>query len=69
MMRRAGSLATEITNVTADGVGAKAGAAFIIGKAAATAGRVSQRLTEKATRPSADRAREKAGAVAGRAEK
>jgi hypothetical protein len=53
MMRRAGSLATELTNVTADGLGAKAGAAFIAGKVASTAGRVAQPLVERGARKAA----------------
>ena len=52
MMRRAGSLATEITNVASDTVGAQAGFAFLAGKVAQGAGAISQAAYKRAVAPS-----------------
>jgi hypothetical protein len=59
MMRRAGSLAAEITNIASDGVGAQAGVAFIAGKAAQATGRAAQWAARALT------SRDKARAVTG----
>lgn len=65
MMRRAGSLATEITHVASDGVGAQAGLAFLVGTAAGAAGRATQfvfgQIGAKPGGAAADKARKVAG--------
>ena len=61
MMRRAGSLATEITNVAADHVGAQSGFAFMVGKAAAGAGGAAQNAYRAVRGTGRDLARRVAG--------
>ena len=69
MMRRASHLASEITGIASDGVGAQAGVAFLVGQAASIAGSATQILYQSATKQRPGGSDDKARAVTGNAPK